>query len=229
MIHLDFEIDKLKNPLYFDETVVDSKGKLIAFPSETNEEFLRRKNSRQVLNTFTVEGNLDTVQVDHRNQRNSCYFDGNSFAKLPQVSIGTSDFRIQSIFRPDTIGEERGILGSYGYRLIFRQDPRANTVSFWAHFPSSNNPQRVVFEVDPETWTKQEHYFGVVRNGNTFTVMLDQETKLMEAKHEYWNYIPFLGAYYDKMYAFRGYIRQYRLDINITDSESIQYTTDSLF
>ena len=178
---------------------------------------------------FDIFGSVP-VMVDQLTQKNSCYFDGNSFLRLKSIAIGSSDFSIQTIFRPETIGQECGIFGSYGYRLSLRQDPRTNSVSFWIDFPSSTNMQRVQFFVDPNTWAFCEHYFGVQKVGDTFFVQLDQETKTFEVSKNFGALIPFLGTYYDKMYGFRGYIRQYRLDFTDKGIHTVgKYTLDSIF
>lgn len=157
------------------------------------------------------------VKVDPVTNRKSCFFDGKSYLQFPPLSIGKNDFSMQLMFRPTTVGEERGIFGSHGYRLALRQDPRSDSLSFWAHFPSSINQQRITLPFSAATWIENEHYFGISRVGDVFTARLDDSVLQLTYAHDYWSYIPFVGMYYDALYAYKGYIRQYRFDYEAVD------------
>lgn len=167
------------------------------------------------------------VKLDPVTGNNSCYFDGESYMQFPSMPLGSSPFCMEVFYRPETLREDRGVFGSTGYRLALRQDRFINTQSFWLNFPSSNNQIRESVEYDGTDFCSKEHYFGVSRDGNQFTMRFDDHVILREYSHDYWEFSIMLGAYYSSLYAFKGFIRQFRF---ATDAKDItQQLSHSLF
>lgn len=163
-----------------------------------------------------VVGN-PVVTLDEISGSKSCYFDGKSAIKIPQVYVGDQNFSIEAMFRPATELVEAGIFGSNGFRLAFRQDRKVPTVSFFANFPSSTDPQRAIFQYDQDWFS--EHYIGIRREGSQFTVRFDNQISTIEHLVNYGSLPLYLGYFYDPMYSYVGYLRQFRMEFldNIAD------------
>jgi hypothetical protein len=142
------------------------------------------------------------------------YLDGNSAIKLQELLVEKKNFTIECIFRNALPVKEQGIYGSNGFRLALRSDRGSMSYTGWVNFPSSVSPKRFVKQVSPDLMCKR-HYSVMTRKGNTFSFYLDGElVGTFDYDYNFWQVPFYIGYYYDMIYAFTGYIKEFKISLN---------------
>lgn len=160
--------------------------------------------------TGIVMVNNPRLEIDPLTNHQACYFDGQSGIQLPPVQVGKEPFTVEVVFRNLSDLKESGIFGSNGFRLALRTNKKSKSFTFWANFPSAIDKKSIDFTCQDSEWN-QYHYVRVVREGPTFKLWLDNQlVNELTYDYDYWSVPIYLGYYYDPLYAFVGYIREYR-------------------
>lgn len=157
----------------------------------------------------TIVGN-PKLDIDPETGLQACLFDGSSAIQTPNILVEKNPFTIEVIFRPLAKEREAGIFGSNGYRVALRSDRKSFSYTFWANFPSSIDKKAISFPCSEEDWFK-EHYFIISRRNNVYTAYFDSiEVGKLTYDYNLWSLPLYLGYYYDILYSFVGYIREYK-------------------
>lgn len=161
--------------------------------------------------TTKIVGNPQIFE-DLTTGKKACFFDGNSAIEIPSVNLDKSDFYIQCIFRNVEQTRESGIFGSNGFKCAYRSNRGELSYTFWANFPSSVHPKKI--DNKNAVNFNDEHFIEVIRTGDTFT-LYDNCKRVGEVihPHQYWSMPLYIGYYYDLLYGFHGYIREFKLNI----------------
>ena len=152
---------------------------------------------------------------DAENNNTMCLFlDGSSALKVPDIRFEKRDFSIECVFRNTVPVKEQGVYGSNGFRLALRSDRRTMSYTGWVNFPSSVSPKRIIKHVDPDKMCKV-HYSVMTRKGNTFSFYLDGVlVGTLDYDYNFWQLPFYIGYYYDMIYAFTGYIREFKISFD---------------
>lgn len=149
--------------------------------------------------------------VNNKSKLICCEFDGRSGIQLPSVSLHSNNFSIEAIFSSKTLYKECGIFGSDGFRLAFRQNKKSASYTCWINFPSSSDRKQVSFDVPVNSWYN-ENYIVLTRNVDLFSCYFNyQLIGQLTYSYSYSTLPIYIGYYYDKIYGFDGYIREYKL------------------
>ena len=139
------------------------------------------------------------------------YLDGKSAIKLIELPFEKKDFSIECIFRNAIPVKEQGIYGSNGFRLALRSDRCAMSYTGWVNFPSSVSPKKITAQISPDNMCKVQ-YSVMTRRGNIFSFYLNNVlVGSLEYDYNFWQIPIYIGYYYDIMYAFTGFIKEFRI------------------
>lgn len=170
--------------------------------------------------TELVMVNTPRLEVDPLTNRQACYFDGLSGIQLPPVQIGKEPFTVEVVFRNLSDLKESGIFGSNGFRLALRTNKKTKSFTFWANFPSAIDKKSIDFSCPIDQWNAY-HYVKAQRQDKSFKLWLDNQlVSELLYDYDYWSVPIYLGYYYDPIYAFVGYIREYRFRLGVHESET---------
>lgn len=164
--------------------------------------------------TQTVITGQPRQEADPETGLMACFFDGQSAIELPFIEFENKNFTIECIFRNLQQTKEQGVFGSNGFRLAYRSNRGALSYTFWANFPSSVSPKRILNDKKPEAMNS-EHYIAITRKGNTFNLYDNGEhVGTLDYQYNYWRIPVYIGYYYDLIYGFHGYIREFKISMN---------------
>lgn len=156
------------------------------------------------------------IQEDPVTRKKAAFFDGRSAILLPSISFDQKNFVIECIFRNMYVQQEQGVFGSNGFRTALRSNRKHSSYTFWANFPSSVDKRRVTYDLsnNPELMTA-ETYVAASRKDNTFSLYVNNElVGSFDYNYNFWSHPIYIGYYYDLIYGFNGFIREFKLSLN---------------